>query len=191
VQIVDAALATVQEARAYQVQDVLLVRASGQKPTACHVVTLEQSLLDVEPPAFLVRLSTDPRMRCRPEAPPVQFEEQRAFRVGTVRPGIVVHHAAGELSVDVEDLTPQLEGIAAAPDGRDGSSFFDLDGEPHEAVGHSGAYDLGEALRAAIDQLPPQGAGIPDWLSTYSVVSIGAEIGGIAGFNHLTVRVSG
>ncbi len=46
-------------------------------------------------------------------------------------------------------------------------------------------------MRDAIDQLGEQGAGIPDWLSTYSVVSIGAEIGGIGGFNHLTVRVLG
>jgi len=40
-------------------------------------------------------------------------------------------------------------------------------------------------------QLPSQGSEIPDWLASYTVVSIGAEVGGIAGFNHLTVRVSG
>lgn len=185
-QIVDAELATVDQARAYQIEDVLIVRVAGTKPTACHVVTLEQSLLTVEPPAFVTRLSTDPRVRCTPD--PASFEEQRAFRVGILRPQVIVHHAAGELSVDVEDLTPGLENAGGAGLG---GSLFHLDPQPHEAVGRSRDYDLGEAMRAAIAQLPPQGAGIPDWLSTYTVVSIGAEIGGIGGFDHLTVRVLG
>ncbi|MCA1679719.1 MAG: hypothetical protein LC790_13650 [Actinobacteria bacterium] len=183
--ILEDALATVDEARAYQLEDVLIVRVSGVKPTACHLVTLEQSLLDVEPPAFLARLSIDPRLRCTPA--PAQFEEARAFRVGTLRPAIVVHHAGDELTVEVQELKLPLE--AAGAPAR--SVLDDLNREPHEAVGRSRDYDLGEAMRDAISQLPVQGAGIPDWLSTYSVVSIGAEIGGIAGFNHLTVRVSG
>lgn len=187
--VVDADLATVEEARAYQVEDVLFVRVSGTKPTACHVVTVEQSLLDVEPPSFLVRLSTDPRVRCKPGSAP--YEEQRAFRIGTMRPQVIVHHADGELAVDVKDLTPELERVSAASGDRAASSFVDLDPEPQEAVGRSRDYDFGEAMRDAIDQLGEQGAGIPDWLSTYSVVSIGAEIGGIGGFNHLTVRVLG
>ncbi len=43
---------------------------------------------------------------------------------------------------------------------------------------------LAPAIRDAIAQLLPQGIGIADWLSIYSVMSIGAEIGGIAGVNH-------
>jgi hypothetical protein len=50
---------------------------------------------------------------------------------------------------------------------------------------------VGAAIKDAIGKLPGRGAGIPDWLSTYSVVEIGAEIGGVAGFNRLYVRVSG
>lgn len=186
-QIVDAELATVDQARAHQIEDVLVLRVSGMKPTACHVVTLEQSLLTVEPPAFLVRLSTDPRVRCTPD--PAPFEEQCAFRVGPLRPQVIVHHAEGELEVDVEDLTAGIE--SATGERQLAPSIFDIEPEPHEAIGTSRGYDLGEAIQAAITQLPPQGAGIPDWLSTYTVVSIGAQIGGIAGFNHLTVRVSG
>lgn len=111
-QIVDEGLATVDLARAYQVEDVLLVRASGTKPTACHVVALEQSLLDVEPPAFVARVSTDPRVRCTTDSAP--FEEHRAFRVGTLRPQVLVRHSGGELTVDVEDLTSDIEAIGAA-----------------------------------------------------------------------------
>lgn len=189
-QIVDATLATVARARAYQLDDVLLVLVSGEKPTGCHIVTLEQSPLDVEPPAFIARLSTDPRVRCTPD--PVPFEHQRAFRVGTLRPQISVHHAGGELNVEVEELTPDVPGRrAVAPERRAAGSILDVEREPQEAIGFSRAYDLGEAIQDAVRQLPPQGAGIADWLSTYTVVSIGAEIGGIAGFNHLKVRVLG
>ena len=188
-QIVDEALATVEHSRAYQIEDVLLVRATGTKPTACHVVALERSLLDVEPPTFVARLSTDPRVRCTPE--PALFEEQRAFRVGLLRPQVILHHRGGELTVAVEDLTPQLAGAKAETEERALGSLVDLGGEPREAVGYSRNYDLGEAMRDAIDKLGGQDGGIPDWLSSYSVVSIGAQIGGIAGFDHLTVRVSG
>lgn len=188
-QIVDEGLATVDLARAYQVEDVLLVRASGTKPTACHVVALEQSLLDVEPPAFVARVSTDPRVRCTADSAP--FEEHRAFRVGTLRPQVLVRHSGGELTVDVEDLTSDIEAIGAGANDQAGSSLFGVGNETHEAVGYSVDYDLGEAMREAMAQLPSQGSEIPDWLASYTVVSIGAEVGGIAGFNHLTVRVSG
>jgi hypothetical protein len=63
--------------------------------------------------------------------------------------------------------------------------------QPSEATGYSRAFDFAEAFRDAISQLPDQGAGILDWLSAYTVVAIGAEIGGIAGFNHMYVRVRG
>jgi hypothetical protein len=170
---------------------VLLVRLAGTKPTACHIVSVERSLTDVEPPAFVARLSMDIRARCRPD--PVPYEVHQAFRVGLRREGVVVHHGGGQLDVPVEDVSPQTdstEGLRPVS-GTGGLPVFDIGAEPGEAVGYSRAYDLGEAIREAIDKLPTQGANIPDWLSTYTVLSIGAEIGGIAGFNHLKVRVSG
>lgn len=190
-QVFDEALAMVDQARAYQIDDVLLLRAAGSKPTACHVVTLERSLLDVEPPAFTARLSTDPRVRCTRAV--ASFEVHQAYRIGVSRPQVLLHHDGGELTVDVEDLTPQLASLHPAgvdPPGG-GGLLGTLTGDPGEAVGYSRDYDLGDAVRDAITKLPPQGPAIPDWLSTYSVVSIGAEIGGIAGLNHLTVRVRG
>lgn len=187
-QISEEDLAYVEQARAHQIDDVLLVRLAGTRPTACHSVTIERSLLDVEPPAFVARLSMDPRMRCTPD--PAPFEVQQAFRIGMLRETVIVHHRDGQLSVDVENLTP-ADAAQTHPSGAAGRLVLDFDARPADAVGYSRAYDLGEAIREAIAQLPPQGPGIPDWLSTYSVVSIGVEIGGIAGFNHLKVRVAG
>jgi hypothetical protein len=66
-----------------------------------------------------------------------------------------------------------------------------LGDQPSEATGYSDSFDFAEAFHDAIRQLPDRGAGIPDWLNTYEVTSIGAEIGGIAGFNHMYVKVRG
>jgi hypothetical protein len=59
------------------------------------------------------------------------------------------------------------------------------------ATGYSEAYDFAEAFRDAIGQLPDRRADIPNWLATYEVVSMGAEIGGIARLNHMYVMVQG
>jgi len=188
--IVEDTLATVQEARAYQIDDVLLVRLSGTKPNACHFVIIERGMLDVEPPAFLARLATDPRVRCTPDEAP--YEVQGAFRIGVQRDQVLVHHSGGELEVTVETLTPDGQETLIRRGGPDSPPILlDPDSDPAEATGYSGSFDIQEALNDAIAKLPPRGGSIPDWLSTYTVVSIGAEFGGIAGRHHLVVRVTG
>jgi len=186
--VVEDALATVDQARAYQIEDIVLLQISGTKPNGCHFVMIERGLLDVEPPAFSARLATDPRVRCTPE--PVPYEVQQAFRIGAARDQVVVHHAVGPLEVAVEPLEAEQ---ALVRRGQEGGSpvLLDPDADPAEATGYSRTFDYGEALRDAISKLPDRGGNIPDWLSTYSVLSVRAEIGGIAGFNHLAVRVSG
>ena len=189
-QIVEEELATVDQARAYQIDDVLLVQLAGMKRTACHVVSIERSLLDVEPPTFVARLSMDIHVRCGPD--PVPYEVHQAFRVGGRRDGVVVHHGGGQLDLEVEDVSPRVDSIGGQGlPGEARGSVFDVDGEPSDAVGYSRSYDLREAIEDAIKGLPPRGAHIPDWLSSYTVVPIGAEIGGIGGFNHLKVHVRG
>lgn len=189
--VVEEQLATADRSNAYQIGDVLLVRLAGTKPTACHIVTIERSLPDVEPPAFVARLSMDIRAKCRPESAP--FEVHQAFRVGLRRDTVVVHHSAGALEVTVDDLTPPPDSAEepTLPARGPGVTLINVGGQPGEAVGYSRSYDLKEAIEDAITQLPPQGPGIPDWLSSYVVTSIGVEKGGIGGFDHLKVRVSG
>lgn len=62
--IVEQELATVERADAYQSDDLLIVRVSGETPTACHIVSIERALTDVEPPAFAVRMRINPMARC-------------------------------------------------------------------------------------------------------------------------------
>lgn len=60
-----------------------------------------------------------------------------------------------------------------------------------EVTGYSDNLSFDEAFRDAIKNLPTNTYSYPDQLKTYSVVRIGAEFGGIAGFHRLTVTVRG
>ena len=180
-------LARVDQAKAYQLGESLLLRVVGELPTPCHTAFLQQSLLTIEPPTFIAGQSIRPGVFCAQLMTP--YEHHDIFHVGVTRESVSVHHAGGELTVEVEDLRaeddravsfgPSVAGSALSPDGQ------------AEAVGYSRDFDFGEAFRDAIDKLPQQSPQIPDWLSTYTVVSIQAEIGGIAGFNRLAVKVRG
>lgn len=62
----------------------------------------------------------------------------------------------------------------------------------HEAVGYSIAWDVGAAFREAVGRLEATDpADRPDHLARYEIVAIGAEVGGIAGFNRLWVKARG
>lgn len=62
---------------------------------------------------------------------------------------------------------------------------------PRIASGYSSKWDFGEAFQDAIRNLPPDPHPFPDKLYHYTVISTGAEIGGIAGFNRMKVTVEG
>jgi hypothetical protein len=58
-----------------------------------------------------------------------------------------------------------------------------------EATGYSDSYSFGEALRNAVNELPPVSDPYPDQLFRTEVVAVGSEQGGFAGFDRLYVRV--
>ncbi len=178
-------LAAVEQASAYQIEEFLLLRVMGTKPNGCYVVDIDRSLLTVEPPAFVASWHMLPNARCVPEE--VSYEHQEVFTVGLRRDEVIVHHAGGELTVAVQELTPDAgEAMRSLAGPGPAGPQLPTGGE---AVGYSSAFDLGEAFRDAIAKIPA--SPIPDWLATYTILDIGAEIGGIAGFNHMVVRVRG
>ncbi len=162
-------LAVVEKAKAYQLDEALLLCISGEKPNGCHVLDLELSPADVEPPIFVATWHMPPNVRCTPE--PMPYEYQETFQIGGRRETVTLHHAQGDISVQVEAL-PGAESPAT-----------------HEAVGFSGNWDFTEAFRDAVAKIPTPD--IPDWRATYTVVEIGAEVGGLMPVNHLFVRVRG
>jgi hypothetical protein len=188
-------LARVEEAKCYWFADHHVVRIRGELPTPCYDVNLDQSLLDVEPPGFVARWRARPEP-CTKQTVPYDYRE--AFNVGGRREQVVVHHEGGELEVRVEDAPDGAAAAQAAPaaarDARIANAYDPLTGDElplNEAVGYSTSWDFGQAFQAAVAALPVQEPGTPDWLSHYEVVAVGAEIGGIAGFNHLWVRARG
>lgn len=62
---------------------------------------------------------------------------------------------------------------------------------PRTATGYSNNWDLEEAINDAIANLPPDEHPFPDKLYHFTVESIGAEIGGIAGLHRLRISISG
>ena len=111
-EIVEQHLATVDKADAYYSEGLLIVRLAGRRPTACHVVSVERAFPDVEPPAFVARMSIHPAMRCRQQE--VDFEVAQAFRAEVSSPEVVVHHAGGELTVAVHCASGELLAVASS-----------------------------------------------------------------------------
>ena len=182
-------LADVAEAKAYWYDDCHVILIRGQAPTPCYDIDLEQSLLDVEPPAFVAQWRERPGACVQVVTP---YEYREAFRVGAKRDEVVVYSEPGALTVPVEDWSDSAPlAYGSSTEGRAGiSNLYDpLTGDElpaNEAVGYSTDWNFAEAFRAAIQALPqPEG---PDALARYEVVASGAEIGGIAGFDRLWVR---
>lgn len=182
-----ADLAHVDSASGYQLGDFLLLRITGKKPSPCYIVSIELAPMDIFPPEFNATWAPDPLARCTEVVVP--YEVAQAFRFGSAIEKVTLHAEGGPIEVPVETL-PALEPGPVVV-GITGTPAADIVMPPQEATGYSEGYDVGEAVRDAIDQLPERNPGIPDWLSTYTVVEIGVERGGIAGWNRLFARVRG
>jgi|SRR5215204_6218864 len=174
----DWSLAHVEEARAFQFDVYMSIYIAGEMPDPCRSVDISRSLLTVEPPEFIARWYQY-EGPCPDVVTPYAYQE--VFYVGEKRETVKLRHEGGVMEVPVEDRAEQpiLVDQARAID------------QAREATGYSDTFDFAEAFRDAISHLPDQGAGIPDWLSRYVVVEIGAEIGGIVGYNRMCVRVRG
>jgi hypothetical protein len=178
----DWSLAHVEEARAYYFADHVLLIIMGQKPVPCHAVDIEKNLLTVEPPGFIARWHAYPGP-CPEVVTPYAYQE--VFSNGGRRETVKLYHmpmATGRFRCKISQ-EPQEDSVRA--------ELVLGDQQPGEATGYSDPFDFAEAFRDAIGKLPDQAPGIPDWLYVYEVTAIGAEIGGIAGFNHMYVKVRG
>jgi hypothetical protein len=64
-----------------------------------------------------------------------------------------------------------------------------LHDQPRSATGYSSNWELAEAFRDAIRNLPPDPHPYPDKLYQFTIVHLGAEIGGLAGLDRMKVTV--
>jgi hypothetical protein len=179
-------LAHVDTASGYRLGDYLVLRITGNKPSPCYVVSIELAPIDIFPPEFNATWARDPCVVCTEVVEPYDVVE--AFRIGAELEKVTLNAEGRTFEVPVVTVPPLEPGpvIPTAP-----LLAEDIVSPPSEAVGYSDSYDVGEAVRDAIRQLPPRDHGIPDWLARYTVVEVGAEVGGLAGLNRLFARVRG
>lgn len=179
--------------QAFYHNGTLALFATGTAPTPCHEVTFKRGLVTVAPPQFSL-IQCRRAGICSDVASP--YTVSQLFAIGAYRPVVIVVHSGGQDEVAVEHIRdyhpqgpthPQGAGLPVPyvfpPSTARNSS---ADGT---ATGYSTSFDFSEALREAIAALPPTPHPYPDQLTTVAVLEVGAEIGGIAGFHHLFVRV--
>lgn len=182
----DRQLAQVKTAKAFQVGEYTVLVIAGEKPTPCHHVDIELLPIRIFPPEFRATLTVDRSVSCADVVVP--YERAEAFPFSDLAgERLTIEAADGNVEVTVEKVEVDLTVATQEP----GASIEDIVGPPAVAIGYSDDYDVGAAIKDAIGKLPARGGGIPDWLVHYRVVEIGADIGGIAGFNRLYVKVSG
>jgi hypothetical protein len=177
-------LARVEQANGYRLGDMLILRIAGEKPSPCFEVDIEELPIRIFPPEFAATWAPDPLAICPDVMTP--YVRVEAFRLGGQADQVKLHTAGGNIDVAIETIPPPDGDVAAAAADDPRAAA-----EPIEAVGYSDDWDFGAAMKDAIAQLPDRSGGARDWLSTYQVVAVGAEIGGIAGFNRLAVKVRG
>jgi hypothetical protein len=86
---------------------------------------------------------------------------------------------AGRLSAGTRDVIPAAGANPAqqAPSTR-------------QAIGYSKNFSFDEAFKDAMQKLPQSKPTHPDQMTRIKVEETGAELGGIAGFHHLFVRIT-
>jgi len=168
--------------RAFRAGRHLLLVAEGQLPDPGFETDIQQSPLRIFPQQYnLVR-------RRRPGFFPAVFVPYRYAEVVLFppeAPTVVVHHADGSDSVDIEECREELAGFAAVVSG----SVSGTQADEVEAVGSSARLSFDEAFADAVANLPPFEPPFPDAMDRIVMVDTGALFGGIAGLHHLFVRV--
>lgn len=158
----------------------LHIAAQGDKPTPCHQVQIRQRPERIFPPQFelvwhsegiCIQMITPYQIVSGPFPYP---KDQKTVRVFT---------AEGEQDVQIENMKKPLP--SCEPSERN-----EKIAESDTAVGYSEKFHFDEAFANAIANLPPRDPSHPDELIHIRVTDTGAEIGGIAGFHRMFVRVS-
>jgi len=176
--------ATVDELRAFQHDGYLLIVAKGTTPTPGYRVHIVQSPIRIFPPQYIVEQCELAGVSAQVISP---YHVSDVFRLETPVDSVVVHHAGGRTTVAVERPGPELACYEQAV-GAQGAGPCAAGAD--EATGFSAAKSFDEAFaqaRANLPVLPPPT--VADSMEEIKVAEIGALVGGIAGFDHLYVRI--
>lgn len=193
------------EVHAYRLRDRLWFVGTAKVSSGCHVAFVEQSPLLIFPPQFSLSQQRDapPGQLCtdaltiRPiGAKPASPPGPTLFHYPKDEKSVVLRDLGGAHAVEIKNVrippnvaafdgggdlpTPFLKGL---------SETVQKNFEVVQAIGYSASYSLGEAIQDAMMHLATRPSSEPDVLDYFAVVSIGAEVGGFAGFNRLRVVI--
>lgn len=102
------------------------------------------------------------------------------------QPVVVVHHAEGQDSVEIQECGEDLRQFATAVTG---SPERPCPADAEEAIGFSRNFSFDEAFTDALAHLSTDEPSSPDALTRIQVLEIGALVGDEAGLRSLFVRV--
>lgn len=185
-------LAECEKARAVNFMGRLFISADGQKPSPCYAVRIVQSPIEIFPPQYevlgeqtvpCVDLLTPFHVVGGPFPLPSQ---ETAVRVRFRHKGEAVTE-----SIPIEVVRSSRENLGG---GGFPGPFAEEAGKSaavrHDTVrGFSTNFSFDEAFHSAIANLPRHQSSHPDELEVVRVKEIGAEFGGILGFNHMFVEI--
>ncbi len=172
------------ELRAFRLpSNHLLVAARGENPTPGYAVDLEQSLIRIFPPQFVLRRRQLPGFWAQVVTP---YQRSEIVSYPAEQSTIRIHHAEGFDDTTIEELDERVARFTStvssnyqtAPEGSD------------EATGFSANLSFDEAFADALANLPEPKEPVADQLQRIEVQETGALLGGIVGFHHMFVRVS-
>ncbi len=161
----------------------VLILAEGENPTPGYEVDVEQSLIKIFPPQFVLRRRQLPGIFPQ-VVTPYRYSEIVSYPAD--QKIVKIHHADGFDDTRIEELDERTARYTAtvvsstqtAPEGSD------------EATGFSSNLSFDEAFADALNNLPEPKEPVADQLQRITVQETGALLGGIVGFHHLFVRVS-
>jgi hypothetical protein len=184
-------LAECEKVQAFDLLGRLFIVADGHKPTPCHMVRVVQNPILIFPPQYMVQWE---QPKPCPDLITPYHTVGGPFTLPSSQKSVKVAYLREGKSV-TEDVEVKIVRAPAAGGGGDAPTPFAAatpavtSPATDTARGYSTAFSFEEAFMNAIHNLPKRKPSHPDELETIEVKKIGAEFGGIVGFNHMFVEV--
>jgi len=172
--------------QAYYLQGTMAIFAAGQVPSPQHAVTIERDTRKGSEDRFYLACRHASGIVTPNDTP---YAVSKLFPTADPVSRICVDHAGGTDDIEVEQVHVGPAHPNQPPPYIFPPSAIRGAADATTATGYSCRFDFGEALHHAVKALPAADFDATTTPECVTVLEIGAEVGGIAGFDHLFVRV--
>lgn len=172
--------------QAYYLHGTMAIFATGQVPSPIYQVSIERDPAAPSGCQFYLACRQSAGIVTPSETP---YAVSQLFPTTQPCQRVRIQHAGGVDEIEVEQVHSDTNPSGQPPPYIFPPSAIRGASDATTAIGYSCRFDFGEALHHAVAALPAihlDATATPDCVT---VLEIGAEVGGIAGFDHLFVRV--